>query len=237
MGAESALSQWGQYMVHLLVIEDDRQLAALVKKGLEAERYTVDTAHDGVSGYDLAATGAYDVVITDILLPAKSGTTLTSQLRAAGISTPILMLTARDAIEEKVEGFRVGADDYLTKPFAFEELVARVEALARRGSATLALDVLQVADLQLDSAAHEVRRSGRVIPLGPREYGVLEMLMRHSGQVVSRERLLTGVWGYNSDAYSNVVETSIRRLRDAVDRGYDQPLIVTVRGAGYKVAE
>jgi len=224
-------------MVRLLVIEDDQQLAALLQKGLRAERYSVDVAHDGASGYDLAATGAYDVIITDILLPTKSGTTVTRELRTAGISTPVLMLTARDAIEEKVEGFRLGADDYLTKPFAFEELLVRVEALARRGSTTLVHDVLQLADLQLDTAAHEVRRGGRIIPLGQREYSVLEMLLRHPGRVISRERLLTSVWGYDTDAYSNVVETSIHRLRDAVDRNHDSPMIHTVRGVGYKIAE
>lgn len=212
-------------------------MAALLKKGLEAERYTVDLAADGATGYDLAATAAYDVVITDILLPGKSGTTITRDLRNNGIATPILMLTARDAVEEKVEGFRVGADDYLTKPFAFAEFLARVAALARRSTLSLPQDVLQVADLELNLEAHEVRRGGQPVPLGPREYGVLEMLMRQPGRVVSRERLLTGVWGYNSDAYSNVVETSIRRLRNAVDRDHGHALIHTVRGAGYRIAE
>ena len=224
-------------MAHILIVEDDQQLAPLLQKGLRAEGYTADVAHDGDSAYDLAATGAYDVIITDILLPAKSGTTLTRELRAAGIATPILMLTARDAIEEKVEGFHSGADDYLTKPFAFAELVVRVGALARRGQVPLPVEVLRVADLELDTGAHAVRRAGRLVSLGPREYGVLEMLLRHQGQVVSRERLLTAVWGYDSDAYSNVVEVSIRRLRDAIDRAHDQPLIHTVRGAGYKIAE
>lgn len=223
--------------MHVLVIEDDQQLATLLKKGLQAERYTVDLAADGATGHDLAATGAYDVIVTDILLPGKSGTTLTRDLRSAGVATPILMLTARDAVEEKVEGFQVGADDYLTKPFAFAELLARVAALARRSSLSLPQDVLKVADLELNIGAHEVRRGGRPVTLGPREYGVLEMLMRQPGRVVSRERLLTTVWGYNSDAYSNVVETSIRRLRDAVDRGHDHQLIQTVRGAGYRIAE
>lgn len=223
--------------MHVLVIEDDQQLATLLKRGLQAERYTVDLAADGATGYDLAATSAYDVVVTDILLPGKSGTTVTRDLRSAGISTPILMLTARDAIEEKVEGFQVGADDYLTKPFVFAEFLARVAALARRSSLSLPQAVLRVADLELNIDAHEVRRGGCQVPLGPREYGVLEMLMRQPGHVVSRERLLTGVWGYNSDAYSNVVETSIRRLRDAVDRDHGQPLIQTVRGAGYRITE
>jgi DNA-binding response OmpR family regulator len=222
--------------VHLLVIEDDRQLAALLQKGLRAEGYTVDVAHDGDSGYDLAATRAYDVIVTDVLLPGKNGTRLTRELRSEGISTPILMLTARDAIEEKVEGFQVGADDYLTKPFAFEELVARVGSLARRGRVPLQQEVLHVADLELDTGAREVRRASRTIPVSPREYAVLEMLMRYRGRVVSRERLLTAVWGYDSDAYSNVVEVTIRRLRDAVDRDRPDPLIQTVRGAGYKIA-
>ncbi|MGI8824503.1 MAG: response regulator transcription factor [Chloroflexota bacterium] len=223
--------------MHVLVVEDDQQLAALLKKGLQAEHYTVDVAYDGAAGYDLGVTGAYDVIVTDILLPGKSGTRVTRELRAAGVATPILMLTARDAIEEKVEGFRVGADDYLTKPFAFEEFLVRVAALGRRGRVSLPEEVLRVADLELDTAGHEVRRAGHIVPLGPREYGVLEMLMRHYGRVVSRERLLTGVWGYDSDAYSNVVETSVRRLRNALDRGDDGALIHTVRGVGYKVAE
>lgn len=222
--------------MNVLIIEDDQQLATLLKKGLQAEHYTVDLAFDGMYGYTLAATGAYDVILTDVLLPAKSGTTLTRELRAGGIATPILMLTARDAIEEKVEGFQVGADDYLTKPFAFEELLVRVAALARRGRVPLPDDVLCVADLELRTGAREVRRAGRLVSLGPREYGVLETLMRQQDRVVSRERLLTAVWGYESDAYSNVVETSIRRLRDAVDRDHDRPLIHTVRGAGYKIS-
>lgn len=221
--------------MHLLVVEDDQQLAALLKKGFQAEQWVVDVAPDGDAGYRLAATGAYDVIVSDVLLPGKNGTTLTRDLRTAGVLTPILLLTARDAIEEKVEGFRVGADDYLTKPFAFEELLARVQALERRSRGQPTDSVVQVADLEIDTAAHEVRRGGVPIPLGPREYGVLEMLLRHRGQVISRERLLTSVWGYNSDAFSNVVETSVRRLRAAVD--VEHTLIQTVRGRGYKLTE
>lgn len=220
--------------MRLLVIEDDRQLTPLLKKGLAARGYEVDVAHDGEMGSYLAESGAYDAIITDILLPGKNGTTLCRELRQRGVMTPVLMLTARDAVAEKVEGFAVGADDYLTKPFAFEELLARVGALVRRGTG-FQPEVLRVADLELDTAAHEVRRAGAVIPLGPREYGVLERLMRGPDRVIGREHLLAQVWGSNSDAYSNVVETSVRRLRSAIDRDGEQSLIQTVRGVGYKI--
>lgn len=222
--------------MRILVIEDDRQLAALLKKGLEARQYAVDAAHDGDTGFYLAGNGSYDLIVTDILLPGMNGTTLTRRLREEHVMTPVLMLTARDAVEEKVEGFTVGADDYLTKPFAFEELVARVGALVRRGAAPLPSRVLRVGDLELDTAAHEVRRDGTPISLGTREYAVLELLMRNAGRVLTRDELLTRVWGYTTDAYSNVVDTSIRRLRAAIDRDVNHSLIQTVRGVGYKIS-
>ncbi|MGH2449354.1 MAG: response regulator transcription factor [Chloroflexota bacterium] len=224
--------------MRLLLIEDDQALTSLLRKGLASHGYQVDVAHDGETGRYLGQSGAYDAIVTDILLPEKNGTTVTRELRREGITTPILMLTARDAVEEKVEGFAAGADDYLTKPFAFEELLARIDAVVRRGGgAVVQSEVLRVDGLELDPAAREVRRDGQIIALGPREFAVLERLMRSRGRAVNREHLLIQVWGSHSDAYSNVVETSIRRLRAAIDRSDQNSLIQTVRGVGYKIKE
>ncbi len=220
--------------MHVLVVEDDRSLADLLRRGLTQERHVVDVAHDGDEGLERAESGIYDALILDVMLPGRDGLEIARRLRAARIAVPILMLTARDALHDRLRGFDAGADDYLAKPFAFEELLARLRAIMRRTGAT-ADDQLVVGDLVLDDRAHEVTRAGRIIDLSPKEYALLEYLMRHPGQVLSRTLIMERVWDYGSDAFANVVDVTIRRLRKAVDEGFEGPLIHTVRGVGYKI--
>ncbi len=219
--------------MHVLVVEDDRSLADLLRRGLTQERHVVDVAHDGDEGLERAESGIYDALILDVMLPGRDGLEIARRLRAARIAAPILMLTARDALHDRLRGFDAGADDYLAKPFAFEELLARLRAIMRRTGA--AADQLVVGDLVLDDRAHEVTRAGRTIDLSPKEYALLEYLMRHPGQVLSRTLIMERVWDYGSDAFANVVDVTIRRLRKAVDEGFEGPLIHTVRGVGYKI--
>ncbi len=220
--------------MHVLVVEDDRSLADLLQRGLTQERHVVDVAHDGDEGLERAESGIYDALILDVMLPGRDGLEIARRLRAARIAVPILMLTARDALHDRLRGFDAGADDYLAKPFAFEELLARLRAIMRRTGAAAA-DQLVVGDLVLDDRAHEVTRAGRTIDLSPKEYALLEYLMRHPGQVLSRTLIMERVWDYGSDAFANVVDVTIRRLRKAVDEGFEGPLIHTVRGVGYKI--
>ena len=220
--------------MHVLVVEDDRSLADLLRRGLTQERHVVDVAHDGDEGLERAESGIYDALILDVMLPGRDGLEIARRLRAARIAAPILMLTARDALHDRLRGFDAGADDYLAKPFAFEELLARLRAIMRRTGAAAA-DQLVVGDLVLDDRAHEVTRAGRTIDLSPKEYALLEYLMRHPGQVLSRTLIMERVWDYGSDAFANVVDVTIRRLRKAVDEGFEGPLIHTVRGVGYKI--
>jgi len=220
--------------MHVLVVEDDRSLADLLQRGLTQERHVVDVAHDGDEGLERAESGIYDALILDVMLPGRDGLEIARRLRAARIAAPILMLTARDALHDRLRGFDAGADDYLAKPFAFEELLARLRAIMRRTGAAAA-DQLVVGDLVLDDRAHEVTRAGRTIDLSPKEYALLEYLMRHPGQVLSRTLIMERVWDYGSDAFANVVDVTIRRLRKAVDEGFEGPLIHTVRGVGYKI--
>ncbi len=221
--------------MHLLLVEDDRALAGLLRRKLLRERFTIDLAHDGREGLERAESGVYDAVILDLMLPHIEGLEIARRLRAEQIDTPILMLTARDAIQDRVHGFQSGADDYLIKPFAFEELVARLYAITRRGIITPEADRLVVADLVLDRRSGEVTRGGRPIVLAPKEYALLEYLMRHPGQVLSRTLILERVWDYGFDSFANVVDATIRRLRKAIDEGHERPLIHTVRGLGYKM--
>ncbi len=221
--------------MHLLVVEDDRAIAELLRKGLTAERHVVDVVHEGYEGLERAESGVYDAVVLDLMLPGLDGLEIARQLRAEGSNVPVLMLTARDALGDRLRGFDAGADDYLSKPFAFEELLARLRAITRRSGAPPEDDRLVVGDLVLDRRAHEVTRAGTPIALSPKEYALLEYLMRHPGQVLSRTLILERVWDYGFDSFANVVDATIRRLRKAVDEGFDQPLIHTVRGVGYKV--
>jgi two-component system copper resistance phosphate regulon response regulator CusR len=218
----------------VLVIEDDPTVGSFVKRGLEEQRWGVDLATDGEEGEQLAASESYDVVILDMRLPGKSGLAVLQSLRSRGFEKPVLVLTAQDAVDAKVVTLRAGADDYVTKPFAFEELLARVEALARRPRA-LASSVLRVADLELNRDTREVQRSDEPIELTPKEYSVLEYLMRHSGRVMSRTLITEYAWGYHFDPGTNIVDVVINHLRKKVDAKHDRKLITTVRGVGYVV--
>jgi two-component system OmpR family response regulator len=219
-----------------LVIEDDPTVGQFVKRGLEEQRWGVDLVADGEEGERLAATDGYDLVILDMRLPGKTGLQVLHSLRAKGFERPVLVLTAQDAIDAKVQTLRAGADDYVTKPFAFEELLARVEALSRRPRA-MVTPVLRVADLTLDRDTREVRRAGEVIDLTLKEYAVLEYLMRHAGKVMSRTLITEYGWGYHFDPGTNIVDVVINHLRKKVDAHHDRKLIHTVRGVGYVIRE
>ena len=224
--------------MRVLLIEDDADVAAYIVKGLGEGSYTVDLAQDGRNGLGLATTEDYDIMIIDRMLPGVDGLTIVKSVRAAGIHTPILILSALGEVDDRVEGLKVGADDYLTKPFAFSELDARLEALQRRSAAGLSMDpVLRVGDLELDQLSRTASRAGKLIELQPREYRLLEYLMRHTGQVVTRTMLLEHVWDYHFDPQTNVIDVHISRLRSKIDKGYDKALLHTVRGAGYMINE
>ena len=216
----------------VLVIEDDPTVGAFVTRGLEEQRFGVDLVTDGETGEALAASGAYDVVVLDMRLPGKSGFEVLRGLRARGVDRPVLVLTAQDAVDAKVSALRAGADDYVTKPFAFEELLARLEAVARRPRA-IARPVLEVGDLRLDTEARDVTRAGERIELTPKEFAVLEYLMRHAGKVMSRTLITEYAWGYHFDPGTNIVDVVITHLRKKVDARHDHKLITTVRGVGY----
>jgi DNA-binding response OmpR family regulator len=218
--------------MHILVVEDDLRLAALLRKGLCVDGTVVDVVHGGYAGLDRARSDAYDALVLDLTLPDLDGIDVAHRLRADGSALPILMLTARDALHARIQGLRVGADDYLAKPFAFEELRLRLRAITRRGPVVEA-DRLVVGDLVFDRARREVTRAGCRIVLAPKEYALLEYLMRHPNQVLSRTTLLDRVWDYGFDPLANVVDSAVRRLRQAVVQGHDRPLIHTVRGVGY----
>ena len=218
----------------ILVIEDDRTVGQYVKHGLEEQRFTADLVDDGLEGLRVASTGHYDVIVMDLRLPGMTGTEIVRTLRDRGVATPVLMLTAQDSVEFKVAGLRAGADDYVTKPFSFEELLARVEALSRRPR-EVAPAVLVVDDLSLDVGAREVRRGETKLDLTPKEYLVLEYLMRHPGRVMSRTLITEYVWDYHFDPGTNIVDVVINRLRKKVDAGAAKKLIHTVRGVGYVV--
>jgi DNA-binding response OmpR family regulator len=213
--------------MRLLLIEDDRRVARFIRKGLEAERYRIEVAFDGQRGIDMGLTESYDLILLDVILPIKTGIDVCRELRKEGVKTPILMLTAKDTLEDKVAGLGIGADDYLTKPFAFEELVARIQALLRRHGEPDLTPTLEAADLVLDKNTHEVRRAGKPIELTPTEFALLEYFMRR--RTVIQEQ----VWDYHHDPSSNVVDVYIRRLRQKIDRGFERQLIHTIRGVGY----
>lgn len=216
----------------VLVIEDDPTVGQFVKRGLEEARYTVDLVVDGEEGEQLAKSQPYDLVVLDLRLPGRSGQQVLRNLRARGFEKPVLVLTAQDAVDAKVETLRAGADDYVTKPFAFEELLARVEALARRPRAIVS-PKLTVADLEVDLDAREVRRAGQHIELTPKEFLVLEYLARHAGRVLSRTLITEYAWGYHFDPGTNIVDVVINHLRKKIDAPHDKKLIHTVRGVGY----
>ncbi len=218
----------------ILVIEDDRTVGEYVKRGLEEQQYHADLVADGMEGLRLASGGQYDLLVLDLRLPGMTGLEILRTLRDRGHTTPILVLTAQDAVDFKVQALRSGADDYVTKPFAFEELLARVEALGRRPQ-QLRTPVIRVADLELDIATREVRRGGQPIELTPKEYAVLEYLMRHSPRVMSRTLITEYAWDYHFDPGTNIVDVVINRLRKKVDAAQGTKLVHTVRGIGYVV--
>ena len=222
--------------MRVLVIEDDPTVGQFVKRGLEEQRWSVDLVADGEEGESLARSQPYDLVVLDMRLPGRSGLEVLRNLRARGFERPVLVLTAQDAVDAKVETLRAGADDYVTKPFAFEELLARVEALARRPRA-LATPVLKVADLEVDLDAREVRRGGALVELTPKEFLVLEYLCRHKGRVMSRTLITEYAWGYHFDPGTNIVDVVINHLRKKIDSGKGKRMITTVRGVGYVIKE
>jgi DNA-binding response OmpR family regulator len=220
--------------VKILVVEDDRTVGQYVKRGLEEHRYHADLVEDGMEGLRLASGGRYDLIVLDLRLPEMNGLEVLRTLRDRGNTTPVLVLTAQDAVDFKVQALRSGADDYVTKPFAFEELLARVEALGRRPK-EIRSPVLRVGELELDMETREVQRGGERIELTPKEYTVLEYLMRHAGRVMSRTLITEYAWDYHFDPGTNIVDVVINRLRKKVDSGHPQKLVHTVRGVGYVV--
>jgi DNA-binding response OmpR family regulator len=221
--------------MRVLVVEDDLRLARMLRRVLEAERYTVESVTEGAQAADLAAAGTYDVVILDVMLPDVDGVEVCARLRRQGVQTPILLLTALDAVADRVRGLDAGADDYLVKPFAVAELLARLRSLTRRRSAEVAPAKLTVDGLVMDVVRHEVQRDGHRIDLSLREFTLLEYLLRHPGQVLTRTQLLEGVWGYDPSLTSNLVDAYIHNLREKIDRGHANKLIRTVRGVGYSL--
>lgn len=219
--------------MRLLLIEDDRKIASFVIKGLEAAGFAVDHAADGVRGLDLGLTEPYDVIIVDIMLPKLDGLSVIENLRNQKISIPVIILSAKDSVDDRVKGLQIGSDDYLPKPFAFAELLARVQALMRRSSGQSEPNHLEVHDLRLDLITREVTRDGKRVELQPLEYSLLAYLMRNAGKVVSKTMIMEHVWHYNFDPQTNVVEARICRLRDKIDKGFGSNLIHTVRGVGY----
>jgi two-component system copper resistance phosphate regulon response regulator CusR len=220
--------------MRLLLIEDEKKVSDFVARGLKAERYAVDTAYDGLTGWQMASTVDYDVVILDLMLPGMNGTELLRRLRRQGSKAAVLVLTARDGTQDKVENFETGADDYLTKPFAFAELLVRIKALLRRPPAS-ANHVLKVEDLEIDRLKQQVRRAGKRIELTAKEYALLEYLASSPGRVLSRTMIIEHVWDESFEGLTNIVDVYVRHLRQKVDEPYAQKLIRTVRGVGYSV--
>ena len=223
--------------MRILVVEDDKKIASFVKKGLEAAGFAVDHAPDGEEGLHLALTEAYDAAIIDLMLPKLDGLTLIDSIRKNKINTPIIILSAKGSVDDRVRGLQTGSDDYLTKPFAFSELLARVQALIRRATETSEPTTLSLADLSMDLLTREVFRSEKKIELQPREFSLLEYLMRNAGKVVSKTMIMEHVWDYHFDPQTNVVEARVSRLRDKIDKDFGTKLIHTVRGVGYVLKE
>ncbi|MGB3500349.1 MAG: response regulator transcription factor [Mesorhizobium sp.] len=217
----------------ILVIEDDREAAEYLEKALVEAGHTAHVARDGESGFNLADSESYDVLIVDRMLPRRDGLSVVAGLRARGNETPALILSALGEVDDRVKGLRAGGDDYLTKPYAFAELLARIEVLNRRAMVRDNDTVYRVGDLELDRLSHSVKRADREIVLQPREFRLLEYLMRHAGQVVTRTMLLENVWDYHFDPQTNVIDVHVSRLRSKIEKGFDKPVLHTVRGAGY----
>ena len=222
--------------MRILIVEDDRKVANFLKQGLKEELYAADVCHDGDEALYLAEVNQYDLIILDVMLPKKNGFEVCRELRGRSIHTPILMLTARGQIEDKVRGLQEGADDYLTKPFAFEELLARVQALLRRTQDYKA-NIMRVGDLELNPVSRKVTREGKAITLTGKEYALLEYLMRNKGRIITQSMIIEHVWDMNYEGMSNVVNVYINHLRDKIDKGFTVKYIQTVRGMGYRIDE
>lgn len=222
--------------MRILIVEDEKKVAAFIKKGFEEETYAVDVAHDGEEGYNLAEMGQYDLIVLDLMLPKMNGMDVLGKLRDNKVNTPIILLTAKDSVEDKVTGLNKGADDYLTKPFAFSELLARVRSLLRRGQ-TETKTVLQVGNLTLDLVSHKVNRDGEEIELTGKEYSLLEYFMRNEGKVLTRTMIAEHVWDYNFDTFTNVIDVYVNHLRKKIDKKHTEKLLHTLRGVGYVMRE
>lgn len=218
--------------MHLLIIEDEPKTVTYLRKGLSENGFVCDVADRGESGLELALRGEYDLIVLDVMLPGRDGWSILREIRARGDQTPVLFLTARDAIADRVQGLELGADDYLIKPFAFSELLARVRTLLRRGQPR-APETLRIADLEIDPIAHRVLRAGKRVYLTPKEFALLSLLVRRAGEVISRTKIAEQVWDINFDSDTNIVDVAIRRLRKKVDDPYATKLLHTVRGVGY----
>ena len=220
----------------VLVVEDEQKVANFLQKGLKEEQFVVDVAYDGLEGENLALANEYDLILLDVMLPGKDGVAILENLRARKIDVPIIMLTAKDMVVDKLKGFEAGCDDYIPKPFSFEELLARIRAVLRRHSSA-GSNVLNFADLTLDLISHKVIRGGKEIELTAKEYSLMEYLMRNPNRVLTRTMITQHVWDYNFDSFTNVIDVYVNYLRNKVDRGFPQKLIHTVRGVGYILKE
>jgi len=223
--------------MRLLLVEDERRISAYVKRGLEEDGYAVDPVYAGQEALDWAESAVYDLIILDILLPELDGISVCRELRKRGDRTPVLMLTARDTVDDRVAGLDAGADDYLVKPFAIKELLARLRALTRRAADQVKSPILQISDLSLDTSTHQVRRGGKRIELAAKEYAVLEILMREPGRVLTRTTIAEHVWNYDTFNQSNVVDVYVRNLRRKIDDPFNKKLIRTVRNSGYSISD
>lgn len=222
--------------MRILVVEDEKKVASFIQRGLEEEGFSVDVAYDGVEGVEKAESQTFDLILMDIMLPKKDGLAAVKELRDKQVLTPVLCLTARDSVDDKVAGLDIGADDYLAKPFAFAELVARCRALIRRGSKDRGAEIF-FSDLRLDPVAHKVWRAGNEIDLTSKEYALMEYFMRHPNQALTRAMIAENVWDYTFDSFTNIIDVYVNYLRNKVDRDYDKKLIHTVRGQGYMLKE